>query len=81
MVGWHHRPSRHELEQTPGDGGQRRLARCSPWGHRLRHNLAIEQQNDPAITLLDVYLDTTRIQKDTCICMCTVALITVAKTS
>ena len=32
MVGWHHRLSRHEFEQTPGDGeGQGSLASCSPW--------------------------------------------------
>ena len=32
MVGWHHRLSRHEFEQTPGDGeGQGNLACCSPW--------------------------------------------------
>ena len=33
MVGWHHRLSGHESEQTLGDGeGQRNLACCSPWG-------------------------------------------------
>ena len=32
MVGWHHRLSRHEFEQTLGDGeGQGSLACCSPW--------------------------------------------------
>ena len=35
MVGWHHRLSGPEFEQAPGDGeGQRRLACCSPWGHK-----------------------------------------------
>ena len=35
MVGWHHRLSGHESEQTLGDGeGQGSLACCSPWGHR-----------------------------------------------
>ena len=35
MVGWHHRLSGHELEQTPGDGeGQGSLVHCSPWGHK-----------------------------------------------
>ena len=35
MVGWHHRLSGHELEQTPGDsGGQRSLVCCSPWGYK-----------------------------------------------
>ena len=33
MVGWHHRLSGHEFEQTLGDrGGQRRLVCYSPWG-------------------------------------------------
>ena len=32
MVGWHHRFSGHEFEQTPGDGGgQGSLACCSSW--------------------------------------------------
>ena len=33
MVGWHYGFSRHEFEQTLGDGeGQGSLACCSPWG-------------------------------------------------
>ena len=33
MVGWHHRLSGHEFEQTPGDSeGQISLACYSPWG-------------------------------------------------
>ena len=33
MVGWHHRLSGHEFEQTPEDSeGQGSLACCSPWG-------------------------------------------------
>ena len=33
MVGWHHRPNRHESEQALGDGeGQGSLACCSPRG-------------------------------------------------
>ena len=35
MVGWHHRLSEHESEQTQGDSeGQRSLACCSPQGHK-----------------------------------------------
>ena len=35
MIGWHHRLSGHELEQTLRDGeGQGSLACCSPWGHK-----------------------------------------------
>ena len=38
MVGWHHRLSGREFEQTPGDSeGQGSLVCCSPWGHRVRH--------------------------------------------
>ena len=33
MVGWHHRISGHEFEETQGDSeGQGSLACCSPWG-------------------------------------------------
>ena len=35
IVGWHHWLNRHELVQTPGDGGGwRGLVCCSPWGHK-----------------------------------------------
>ena len=35
----------HKFEQTLGDReGQGSLACCSPWGHKVRHNLATEQQ-------------------------------------
>ena len=45
MVGQHHRLNGHEFEQAPGVGdGQASLACCSPWGHRVGHNLATEQQ-------------------------------------
>ena len=42
MVGWHHWLSGPEFEQTLGDcEGQGSLACCSPWGHRVRHDLAL----------------------------------------
>ena len=45
MVGWDHQLDGHEFEQTLGDSeGQGSLAHCSPWGHRVRHNLVTEQQ-------------------------------------
>ena len=45
MVGWHHRLSGHEFEQTAGDSeGQGNLACCHPSGCRVRHDLVIEQQ-------------------------------------
>ena len=35
MVGWHHQLSRHEFEQTLGDGEEQGSRECySPWGHR-----------------------------------------------
>ena len=35
MAEWHHQLNGHEFEQTQGDsGGQRSLARYSPWGHK-----------------------------------------------
>ena len=34
-VEWHQQLNGHEFEQTQGDsGGQRSLARYSPWGHK-----------------------------------------------
>ena len=45
MVGGHHRLHGHEFEQTLGDReGQGSLACCSPWGCRVRYDLATEQQ-------------------------------------
>ena len=45
MVGWHHWLNGHEFEQSLGDSeGQGNLACCSPWGHRVGHDLATEQQ-------------------------------------
>ena len=35
MVGWHHRLSGHDFEQTPEDSeGQGRLVCCSPWDRK-----------------------------------------------
>ena len=35
MVGWHHRLSGHESEQTPGDSeGQGSLVCCNSWGRK-----------------------------------------------
>ena len=45
MVGWHHWLNGHEFKQAPGDDeGQGRLECCSPWGCRVGHNWATEQQ-------------------------------------
>ena len=43
VVGWHHPLHVHEFEQAPGIGdGQRSLACCSPWRHRVGHDWATE---------------------------------------
>ena len=45
MAGRHHPFNGYELGQTLGDGeGQGGLVCCSPWGHRIRQDLATEQQ-------------------------------------
>ena len=45
MVGWHHWLNGHEFEQAPGDSeGPGSLVCCNPWGHRVRHDWATEQQ-------------------------------------
>ena len=43
MVGGLHQLNGHEFEQAVGVGdGQGSLARCSPWGHRVRHDQATD---------------------------------------
>ena len=45
MVGWHHKLSGHEFEQTQGDGeGQANQVCSSPWDHKEWDDLANEQQ-------------------------------------
>ena len=45
MVGWHHWFNGCEFEQVLGDGeGKGGLVSCSPWGCKVRHNWATEQQ-------------------------------------
>ena len=58
MIGWHHWLDGHESEQIPGDSkGQGSLACCSPWGRRVTHDLATEQQQQDmsGITTWDVW--------------------------
>ena len=44
MVGWHHQFNGREFEQTPGhDKAQGGWVCCSPWGCRVRCDLATEQ--------------------------------------
>ena len=45
MIIERHQLNGHEFEQTLGDSeGQGSLACCSPWGRRVRHDLATEKQ-------------------------------------
>ena len=45
MVGWHYQLNGHEFEQALGDSeGQRSVACCSTWGHRVGYDLVTEQQ-------------------------------------
>ena len=44
MVGWHYLLYGHEFEQSLRVGdGQGSLVCCSPWGYRVRQDLATEQ--------------------------------------
>ena len=44
MVEWHQQLNGWEFEQTPGDSErQGNLECCSPWGHRVGHDLVTEQ--------------------------------------
>ena len=47
---------------------------------RSLRKLNLELPHDPALPLLDIYLDTTFIEKNTCTLMFTVALFTIAET-
>ena len=61
-VGWHHQLNGHDFEQIPGDSeGQGSLACCSPWSHRVGHNLA---------TTTSVYVYTKDIFVWAFLCVC-----------
>ena len=52
MVGWHHRLNGHEFEQALGDTeGQGSLACCSPWGHRVKHNLVTKEHRNTSLKI------------------------------
>ena len=45
IAGWHHRLNGHEFVQPLGDSeGQGSLTCYSLWGHRVRHDLKTEEQ-------------------------------------
>ena len=47
----------HEFEQTPGDSeGQGSLVCSSPWGHRVGHHLATEQQQQMSLRAVHVVI-------------------------
>ena len=57
-VGWHQQINRNESEQTLGDGeGQESLVCCSPWGCRVRHDLATEQQQQDLLVDGSIWLN------------------------
>ena len=52
-VAWHHQLNGHEFEQIPGDRErQESLACCSPWGRKVRHDLATKQQQSTYLEIL-----------------------------
>ena len=54
MIRWHHRLSRCEFEQAPGDGeGQGSLACCSPWGRRELGRTERVNNTQSCLTLCD----------------------------
>ena len=52
MVGWYHWLNGHDCEPLRDSEGQGSLACCSPWGHRVGHDLATEQQQPTSQGLL-----------------------------
>ena len=50
------------------------------YGKSLKKKLGIKPPHDPAIPLLGIYLEKTKIEKDTCIPLFTEALFTIART-
>ena len=69
------------LRKLGDSGGQRSLACYSPWGCRVRQDLVIKQQYDPAIPLLVIYQKEkkTLIWKNTCTSIFIAVLFTIAK--
>ena len=60
MVRWNHQLSGHEFERTLGDGEEQGgLECCSPWGHRVGHDWATEQQYPKFTTTWIQYLHLT----------------------
>ena len=60
-VGWHHWLSRHEFEQTPGEGeGQGSLASYSPWGHKELDMTEVTEHMRTYIYSLFIHLDVSK---------------------
>ena len=58
MAGWHHQLNGHEFEKTPGDSeGQGSLAHYSPWGHRVRYDIATEQHQGKKARMILVVIE------------------------
>ena len=59
MVGWHHRLTGHEFEQTPGDSeGQGILACCSSWGQKESDMTLAPQQQQQMLGWRTLMVDT-----------------------
>ena len=55
---WHHQLNGHEFEKTPGDSeGQGSLAHYSPWGHRVRYDIATEQHQGKKARMILVVIE------------------------
>jgi len=58
MVGWHHRLTEYEFEQTPGySEGQRSLACCSSLGRKESDTTEQLNSNDKVCTSLTTELE------------------------
>jgi len=59
MVGWHHRLSGHEFEQTPGGGeGQGGLACCSLWGRKELDMTELLNNDNKSVPVLQFGIQT-----------------------
>ena len=59
MVRQQHQLNGYEFEYTLGDsGGQKSLACCSPWGHRVGHDLVTEQEEQVLLAFIPKKMST-----------------------
>ena len=70
---------KRECSGTVGGNVNRSSQYGRQYGDSLK-KLGIKPPNDPAIPLLDIYPEETKIEKDTCILLFTAALFIIART-